>query len=251
VNVAAYLDRIGIRRPVGSDAASLRHLHVAHLLSVPFENLSIHWGEPIVLDEEALFEKIVVRRRGGFCYELNGLFAALLRELGFDVDLLAAEVARKDGGYGPPFDHMALRVALAGSWLVDVGFGDSFRQPLRLDASGEQVEGVDAFRIDAVGERRVLSRRGGGDVWAPQYRFGLEPHDLAEYEPMCRYHQTSPDSHFTQNRVCSLATPSGRVTLSGTKLVETEKGFRRERELADEREYDALLRTRFGISRDR
>ncbi|HEX6853504.1 MAG TPA: arylamine N-acetyltransferase [Candidatus Polarisedimenticolaceae bacterium] len=251
MNVAAYLDRIGIRRPVGSDAASLLHLHVAHLLSVPFENLSIHWGEPIVLDEEALFDKIVVRRRGGFCYELNGLFAELLRELGFDVDLLAAEVATRDGGYGPPFDHMALRVALAGPWLVDVGFGDSFRQPLRLDAVGEQVQGADAFRIDAVGDRRVLSRRGEGDVWAPQYRFGLEAHDLAEYEPMCRYHQTSPDSHFTQNRVCSLATPSGRITLSGMKLIETEKGVRRERVLADEREYDALLRTRFGISRDR
>lgn len=249
MNVGAYLDRIGVRRPVGRDAASLRYLQVAHLLSVPFENLSIHWGEPIVLDEAALFEKVVVRRRGGFCYELNGLFAALLRELGFDVDLLAAEVAREDGGYGPPFDHLALRVHVGEGRLVDVGFGDSFREPLRLDASGEQVEGSDAFRIDAVGDRRVLSRRGVGDVWAPQYRFGLEPHDLAEYEPMCRYHQTSPDSHFTRNRVCSLATATGRITLSGMKLVETEKRFRRERVLEDEREYDALLQGRFRIVR--
>lgn len=249
MNVGAYLDRIGVRRPIGRDAASLQYLQVAHLQSVPFENLSIHWGEPIVLDEAALFEKVVVRRRGGFCYELNGLFAALLRELGFDVELLAAEVARKDGGYGPPFDHLALRVRVGESRLADVGFGDSFREPLRLDTSGEQAGGADAFRIDAVGDRRVLSRRGAGDVWAPQYRFGLEPHELAEYEPMCRYHQTSPDSHFTQNRVCSRATPTGRVTLSGMKLVETEKGFRRERELADEREYDALLRGMFGIVR--
>jgi N-hydroxyarylamine O-acetyltransferase len=251
VNVAAYLERIGIRRPIGRDAASLRHLHVAHLMSVPFENLSIGWGEPIVLDEEALFEKVVVRRRGGFCYELNGLFAALLRELGFDVDLLAAEVATREGGYGPPFDHLTLRVRLGESWLADVGFGDSFREPLRLDAVGEQVQGGDAFRIDAVGDRRVLSRRGEGDVGAPQYRFGLEAHELEEYGPMCRYHQTSPDSHFTRNRVCSLATPAGRVTLSGMKLIETEWGMRRERELPGEGEWETILRDRFGIERAR
>lgn len=247
MNVAAYLDRIGIRRPIGRDAASLRHLHLAHLLTVPFENLSIHRGEPIVLEEEALFEKVVVRRRGGFCYELNGLFAALLGELGFDVALLSAEVATREGGYGPPFDHMALRVTLAERWLVDVGFGDSFREPLHLDAAGEQVQGADAFRIDAVSDRRVLSRRGEGDVWAPQYRFGLEAHELFEFDPMCGYHQTSPDSHFTQNRVCSLATSAGRVTLSGTKLIVTERGMRQERELEGE-EVDAVLRDRFGIA---
>jgi N-hydroxyarylamine O-acetyltransferase len=251
VNVGAYLDRIGVRRPIGRDAASLRYLQISHLLAVPFENLSIHWGEPIVLDEEALFEKVVVRRRGGFCYELNGLFAALLRELGFDVDLLAAEVATKDGGYGPPFDHMTLRVTLAEPWLVDVGFGDSFREPLRLDAVGEQVNAGEAYRIDVVGEHRNLSRRGEGDVWTPQYRFGLEEHELEAYEPMCRYHQTSPDSHFTQNRVCSLATPSGRITLSGTNLIVTERGMRQERALSGEGEWETILRERFGIERAR
>ncbi len=99
-------------------------LQVAHLLAVPFENLSIHAQQPIVLEDTALFTKIVERRRGGFCYEANGLFAALLREMGFDVAMLSAGVARAEGGFGPDFDHMALMITLEQRWLVDVGFGD-------------------------------------------------------------------------------------------------------------------------------
>src|SRR5215212_6141818 len=159
VNITAYLDRIqdgGSRDP---DAGTLRRLQVAHLLAVPFENLSIHWGEPIVLDDEALFDKVVARRRGGFCYELNGLFAALLRALGFQVTMLSAAVARADGTFGPDFDHMALQVTLEERWLADVGFGDSFRDPLRLDERGEQPEGTKAFRIDEDNGHLLLLRR--------------------------------------------------------------------------------------------
>ena len=97
-------------------------------------------SRPIILEDEALFTKIVEHRRGGFCYEANGLFAALLRALGFDVAMLSAEVARAGGGFGPDFDHMTLTVALEQRRLVDVGFGDSFREPLRLDEQGEQVQ---------------------------------------------------------------------------------------------------------------
>src|SRR5256885_14139468 len=112
--------------PTGPDAETLRGLQVAHLQSVPFENLSIHAGEPIVLEDEALFKKIVERRRGGFCYEANGLFAALLRALGFHVSMLSAEVAHAEGGFSRAFDHMALMVRLEQRWLADGGFGDSF-----------------------------------------------------------------------------------------------------------------------------
>ena len=90
-------------------------MHRAHLLAVPFENLDIHLGRPISLDQDALFGKIVTRRRGGFCYELNGLFALLLRELGFEVTLLSAGVARADGGFGPEFDHLTLLVSESSS----------------------------------------------------------------------------------------------------------------------------------------
>src|SRR5262249_7358293 len=243
VDTSAYLDRINYAGPLAPTAETLRQLQVAHLLSVPFENLSIHSGEPIILTDEALFEKIVVRRRGGFCYELNGLFTALLRALGFEVVMLSAAVQNPEGEYGPEFDHMTLLVTAGDRWLVDVGFGDSFREPLLLDERAEQVEGGDAYRIDAAGDGRlVLMRREDSGEWKAQYRFNLEPHVYADYAEMCHYHQTSPESHFARGRICSRAIEEGRVTISRMRLITTRGRERHERELADERDYAETLR---------
>ena len=248
MDTTAYLRRIEYTGPLAPDAETLRRLQAAHLLAVPFENLSIHWREPIILEEAALFEKVVRRRRGGFCYELNGLFAGLLRALGFEVVMLSAGVARAAGGFGPEYDHLTLMVALAERHLVDVGFGDCFRAPLRLDERAEQAEGADAYRVDEAGGRLTLWRRTGAAGWTPQYRFTLRPRALADYAGMCHYHQTSPDSHFTRGRVCSLATADGRVTLSELRLITTKGGERGERALAGEGEFAAVLRERFGIA---
>jgi N-hydroxyarylamine O-acetyltransferase len=246
MDVNAYLKRINYDGALAVSADTLRRLQVAHLFAVPFENLSIHAGEPIVLDDEALFTKIVERRRGGFCYEANGLFAALLRALGFDVTMLSAEVARGNGEFSPPFDHMGLMVQLEQRWLIDVGFGDSFLEPLQLDLTTEQIQGDHAFRITPDGEYFVLLRR-DADEWNQQYRFTLTPHEYADYAEMCRFHQTSPQSHFTQNRICSLATPAGRVTLSGSRLIVSAKDGRQERTLDSPEEYAETLRDQFGI----
>ena len=249
MDVEAYLERIGYRGPLAPTAETLRRLQVAHLLTVPFENLSIHAGETIVLDDESLFDKVVARGRGGFCYELNGLFAALLRNLGFRVEMLSAAVARREGGFGPEFDHMALLVTLEERWLADVGFGDSFVEPLLLDERAEQTQGARAFRLEEeTAGRLVLSMKDAGGMWEPQYRFGLEPHTYEEYAEMCRFHQTSPESHFTRGRICSRLTPEGRVTLSGSRLISTRGSERVERELADEVERDAALLEHFRIS---
>lgn len=248
MDIAAYFDRIAYRGPLRCDAETLQRLQVAHLYAVPFENLSIHWGEQIELDDEALFDKVVRRRRGGFCYELNGLFAALLGQLGFEVEKLAGQVMGANGVYGQDFAHMALAVTLAERWLVDVGFGDSFVEPLRLDEPAEQPQGERAYLIDADGEgRRVLLRRDRADEWRPQYRFRLEPYGYADFAEMCHYQQTSPESHFTQSRICSLATPRGRVTLSQMRLITTEGSERRERQLADAEEAEQVLREVFGV----
>jgi N-hydroxyarylamine O-acetyltransferase len=250
LDIAAYLDRIHDQGPLEPNAETLRRLHLAHMLAVPFECLSIHWGEPIQLRDDALFDKVVARRRGGFCYELNGLFAALLRALGFDVTMLSAQVFGANEIFGREGDHMALLVNLEQRWLVDVGFGDSFREPLLLDERGEQEDGRHVYRIeDAAEGRRVLSRREEGGPWKAEYRFRLEPHIYADFAEMCHYHQTSPDSYFTQNRMCSLATPDGRITLSGRRLIATRGGERQERELADENEVAEVLRERFGVAR--
>jgi N-hydroxyarylamine O-acetyltransferase len=259
----AYFARIGQPAPVEADVPAptlplLRALHQAHLFAVPFENLSIHYAQPIVLEDDALYDKIVTRRRGGFCYELNGLFAWLLRGLGYDVTLLSAEVARAAGGFNPPFDHLTLRVhGLGGAdWLADVGFGDSFWQPLRLardvtqrDADGHRyrLRAADGVVAGAGADYWLLEREADGAEWEPQYRFTLAPHALADFGDRCHYHQTSPDSSFTRKRVCSLAVPDGRITLSDLKLIETHGGARTERVLPSEDAYRATLAERFGV----
>jgi N-hydroxyarylamine O-acetyltransferase len=248
LNIRAYLDRINYHGSLAPTAETLRELQLAHLLAVPFENLSIHAGQPIVLDDEALFAKIVEGRRGGFCYEANGLFAALLRALGFDVSMLSAGVANAAGVFGPDFDHMTLMVTLEQRWLVDVGFGDSFREPLLLDERSEQVQGRRAYRIVPDGAHLIMMQRDEGDEWKPEYRFTLQPYAYADYAEMCRHHQTSTQSHFTRARICSRATERGRITLSGMRLITTsEKGDRRERILTSQQEYAAILREHFGI----
>ena len=248
MNIESYLKRIKYNGPLDVTAETLRALHVAHLLSVPFENLSIHAGEPIVLEEDALFTKIVENKRGGFCYECNGLFAGLLRTLGFEVAMLAAGVARPGGGFGPIFDHMTLMVTLADRWLADVGFGDSFPEPLLLDKREDQIQGTRSFRIVEDEDHLVVMRRNDGEDWQAQYRFTLQPYGFTDYEEMCRFHQTSPESHFTRGLLCSRATEDGRVTLTGLRLITTSSPARRrdERSLSRE-EYDRVLQDEFGI----
>ncbi|HKE59131.1 MAG TPA: arylamine N-acetyltransferase [Pyrinomonadaceae bacterium] len=249
MNIDAYLKRLNYQGQLAPTPQTLRDLHVTHLQQVPFENLSIHSGEPIVLNDEALFTKIVTHRRGGFCYELNGLFAALLRGLGFEVAMLSAGVARPQGGFSPDFDHMTLMVTPPNSerWLADVGFGESFVEPLRLDERAEQAEGTQSFRIVTENGHLILMNRKHGEEWTAQYRFTLQPYSYADYEEMCHFHQTSPDSHFTKARLCSLATPDGRITLSDMRLITTSAKHRDERLIATAEEYARVLRDEFGI----
>src|SRR5882672_1458543 len=248
MDTKAYLQRINYTGPLAPSAEALSLLQVAHLRTVPFENLSIHSGEPIVLDDEALFEKIVRRWRGGFCYELNGLFAALLRALGFNVEMLSARVANAEGIFGPDFDHMTLLVTLTERWLVDVGFGDSFLEPLKLDKEGEEIQGHRAYRIVREDESLTLMQRSNDDEWTQQYRFTLRPYQYSDYAEMCRYHQTSPQSHFTQARICSRATPEGRISLSDLRFITTTAdGKREERILTGEQEYATILSDHFGV----
>jgi N-hydroxyarylamine O-acetyltransferase len=247
MNLSAYLQRLNYSGPLTPSAETLRALHQAHLLAVPFENLDIHLGRPIILDEAAFFDKIVERRRGGFCYELNGLFAALLRELGFEVTLLSARVAGENGNFGPEFDHLTLLVQLEERWLADVGFGEAFRRPLRLDEPGAQAQPGGMYRLTPDNEAWIYWLLDEEKEWRAQYRFTLQPRPLADFAEMCHYQQSSPQSHFTQKRVCSLATPEGRVTLSNDRLIITRHGQRQERELASPAEQAAVLRHYFGV----
>lgn len=248
MNIDAYLQRINYAGPLAPDAGTLRALHQAHLLAVPFENLDIHLGRPIIPDETAFYRKLVERRRGGFCYELNGLFAWLLRQLGFDVTLLSACVANGNGAFGPEFDHLVLLVQLEERWLADVGFGDCFRDPLRLDEPGEQVQALGAYRLTHERDEWVYWERSEALDWQPQYQFTLQPRRLSDFAEMCHIQQTAPESHFTQQRICSIATPTGRVSLSSRRLIITSNGRREEQLLADEAAVESALADWFGVS---
>jgi N-hydroxyarylamine O-acetyltransferase len=239
--VRRYLDRIGAPAIGAPSVSLLCELHVRHLEAVPFENLSIHLGERIVLDEDVLVDKIVDRGRGGFCYELNGLFAALLRAIGFQVSLLSAGV-HMASGLSSPLNHLALRVDLDERYLVDVGFGAHSRHPLRLDWPEPQADPDGEFLLIDVGDGDVDVLRDG----EPQYRVEARARSLADFVPTCWWHQTSPDSHFTKGPTCSRSTADGRVTLADHRLIQTVAGVRTETELSDQ---DALAayREHFGI----
>lgn len=245
-----YLARIGYTGPCDVTMDTLHRLHVAHLLSVPFENLDIHLGRPIVLDVDRFYTKIVTQRRGGFCYELNGLFAALLAALGFDVTLASARVAGNNGEFGPEFDHLVLLVQLGELWLVDVGFGDSFRQPLPLRSGTVFAEDFGTYRLQQTTTTWTLEEQNDTGDWQPAYTFATRPRALAEFAAMCAYQQTSPQSHFTQKRVCSRATADGRITLSDRRLIISQGGRREERVLLDEAEFTAVLARDFGVVLD-
>lgn len=244
--VAAYLDRIGAAEPAGLDAAALRDLHRAHQLAVPFENLSIHLSEPISLDEADLADKIVRRRRGGFCYELNGSFACLLERLGARVGRVAARVYGADGRISPPFDHLALFVRLpdrTGPWLADVGFGDHSTYPLVADARSEQTDPGGVFQLAETPDGDLDVFRDG----QPQYRIEPRERTLDDFVPTCWWQQTSPGSHFTQSVICSRLAEDGRISLSGNRLIRTQGGQRTEETLPDDQAVLAAYRDHFGI----
>lgn len=251
IDVAAYLQRIGFRdRPRGASAELLRELHWRHLFSVPFENLDIHLGREIPLDVERAFDKVVRQRRGGFCYEVNVLFHHLLRGLGFPVRFITSRVYRLDTGeFAPDYGHIANIVIVDGEeWLADVGFGDGFIYPLRLVMEEAQPQRGVTYALREEEERTIrLDKSTDGDSFICQYTFSLRPVQLEEFQPMCRFHQTSPHSIFTQRRLCTLPNERGRHTIAGDELITTVDGVKTTRPLRDEAEFHELLRSVFGI----
>ena len=257
--VDAYLRRLGVQRPARPTVDVLRELHLRHLQTVPFENLSVHLGEEIVLEEKRLLDKVVGAGRGGFCYELNGLFGALLTALGFDVALLAARVYGDEGRLGIPYDHLALRVRTVdgggGAWLADVGFGTHSHYPLAYEERGEQMDPGGTFRVVASGPDAAGMGEGEAadlDVLRNgklEYRLEVRPRVLGDFVAGAWWHSTSPASHFTRSLVCSrLTDDGGRITLSGRGLTVTAAdGTRDVRELATDEEVLAVYRERFGI----
>lgn len=212
-----YAARLGYAGPRDVSLRTLRDLHRAHLLAVPFENLDIHMGVPITLDPDAMFVKLVDERRGGWSYEMNGVFGRVLETLGFDVRYLSGAVGRARDGWRAQGNHLALLVTLDRPWIADVGAGDGFLTPLPLEA-GHYSQGALEFRVSRDGPRwRVDSHQ---FARADGYDFTLTPRRLDDFAAQCLDLQTSPDSPFVATTLCQRFVPSGHVTLCGATLRE-------------------------------
>ena len=275
--VEEYLARIQYTGAIEPTIDALKELQRCHILSVPFENLSVFGKEEIVLSKDWLFDKVVRRVRGGYCFELNTIFSLLLHYFGFKYERHAGSVfSRKTGRIGPPFDHMILVVNIEDElWLSDAGFGDAFLTPLRVGCSpDEQEQHSGTYRIrrdgdqyfyeekvktivDEFGREENAKENFSTDTgWAIRYRFDLIPRKIRDFHKMLLFHQTEEKSPFTHDRICTMAKPWGRITLAGNKLVTStylgDNKVRKETKelLGGEEEIVKELEEKFGIRKE-
>lgn len=248
MNVEKYLARIGVLNGhLEPGDETIRFLQRRHLLAVPFENLDIHWKRPIVLDVERFYKKIVDKKRGGFCYELNGLFNQLLVSLGFKTRLVSARVFNGTA-HGPEFDHAAIIVTIGDDeYLADVGFGDFTAEPLRFSLGAEQQDANGIFVIRRYDDEYFEVAKKDGDTWKSEYIFKDLPRDLSEFAEMCDFQQYSPESHFTKGKLISIMTEGGRKTLTYRSFIESIGVSRKETVVFDDSEFDQLLMREFAI----
>jgi N-hydroxyarylamine O-acetyltransferase len=248
MDINLYLKRINYTGQLAPSAQLLWQLQEAHLLNVPFENLDIH--NNIKIDLLNSFNKVVLQNRGGFCYELNGLFYRLLKEIGYTVKMISARVYNTDNSsYGAEFDHMAIIATIQNEeYLVDVGFGEFALHPIKIEPGKDVIDPKGVFRIVPFDEQYLLvAKRNAQGIAVPEYIFSRKERALAEFNDMCSYHQTSSDSHFTKKRICSLPTAAGRISLIGNTLNSTHNGSVTKRLLHDENEVKQVLHDYFKI----
>lgn len=243
MNIDAYLDRINYRGERAPSLETLAALHRAHLLAITYENLDIHLGRYVELDQRAMFDKMVTRRRGGWCFEMNGLFAWALGELGFSVTLLASAVNRAAQGDKAERNHLVSLVQLDRAYLVDVGFGNGFLRPLPLEP-GTYRQGFLDYRLAREGDRWYFTNHVHG---GPGYDFTLRPHRLDDFADKSHELQTSPESGFVRMVVCHRFTPDGILSLRGAVLRSVTADGARDEVIEDEATYRRALAERFDL----
>jgi len=245
MNIQDYLNRIQYSGSRDVTLQTLTSLHRQHLLTVPFENLDIPLSRPIELSFENMYRKIVGENRGGFCYELNGLFYWLLNELGYSVQMLSAQVM-SDGQVGPEFDHMLLLVELDKLYLADVGFGDSYLEPLPLDNQEHWQRGI-GYRLVEDGKKIWVEEKKPEKEWNRLLVFTLQPHELHKFNPACLYQQTENPS-FTESNKCTIETATGRATFWNNALTVRENGDKKKYQIESEKDLRRLLLQYFNIN---
>jgi N-hydroxyarylamine O-acetyltransferase len=245
LNLAAYLDRIGLAEVPTNDLEGLRTLHFAHATTIPFENLDIQMGLPIRLDLASLQDKLVKRRRGGYCFEHNTLFQAVLQQLGFEVIPCEARV-RLGVMEVLPRTHMLLLVRAVGeSWLCDVGFGgEGLLHPVSMNGASQR-QFLNTYRVIEEGSLRVLQSF-HHEAWEDLYAFVPEARYPIDFELANHYTSTHPESRFLKTCTAQLPGPDVRRILRNRAYAELRGDQVEGRELAPE-EVIPTLRKTFGI----
>ena len=246
MNVEAYLQRIGLSRRPAADLVGLTALHRAHLLAIPYENLDVQLGKPVTIERPQIYDKIVNRRRGGWCYEMNGILGWALAELGFKVTRATGSVMREAMGDASNGNHLVLRVELPeGLYLADVGFGDGPRDPIPVATGAFHSHGFDfgLSRLDQQWWRFRNDPRGG----APSFDFNLDAADESLLAAKCDFLQSAPASVFVQNLVVQRHKPYGLEILRGKVLRTLRPDAQSEREIGSADELVATLRNVFDL----
>ena len=250
-DLSAYLRRIRFAQVPSICGESLAALHRGHVTRIPFENLEIHLCRPMLLDEESLFLQMVLLRRGGYCFQMNLLFARALETIGFSFDLLQARVWQGEENT-PPRSHALLLVHLGGQRLVaDVGFGGGgLMTPIPLEPGVEFVQPHATFRLVESAPYGYMLQRREKDLWEDLYTFELVPCFPIDYRAQNFWLYTVPDSFFVRNRVCSIVRPEGAVSFFNLTLKIRSGDEVIERTLRDGSEYREALSEHLGLDLD-
>lgn len=245
-----YFDRIGYRGDAKADIATVTGMMRCQLFSVPFENLDVQAGKIVSLEPEEIVDKIIVRNRGGYCFEVNGLFAMALQALGIPYQFVAARPmiypVRK------PRTHMAIVVKADGEkWLCDLGFGSyGIRAPLRLDLLDAEIkQDFDTFKLSKTNEHEYLLQALVEGKWSDQFAFDLSPQEWVDFAPANYFSSTHPDAIFVQKILVILHNPNGREILFGDMLKTMTEG-RVEKHSIRPEDKESILRSKFRLMSD-
>ncbi|MDO6432316.1 arylamine N-acetyltransferase [Flavitalea sp. BT771] len=253
MDIRGYLKRINFNDVVYTDLSTLESLQQQHVLNIPFETLDIHNHIPIILRVDSLYQKVILDRRGGYCYELNTLFHRLLSLCGFKVHMIAGRLLHGHG-YGRDFEHMALIVELDGKkWLIDVGYGDFSLRPLAIAPGEVQRDGrtfyqiMEHINVDGHEYMGVAKWNDSKQAFKIEYIFTLTTRHLHEFAEMNHFHQTSRESHFARSLIVSLPIPDGRISMINNKLIRTVDGKKQVKQILNEDHRNEILEKYFHM----
>lgn len=244
MQLETYLERIGYSGPRSATLETLGAVQAAHLSAIPYENLDIHLGRSLALGVSAAYQKIVLERRGGWCYEMNALLAWALEQIGFSVALLSSGVLRP-GGVTPDGDHLLLCVTIKGiEYLADTGFGDGAIKPLPM-LEGAYQRGFLKYRMERDGQHWIMRNPVSSNTAG--FRFLNEPRVIGDFSERCAYLQSSPESGFVRTTVCQRITADALYTLRGAVLTTLTATGSTQRTLETEVDYQATLLETFKL----